>query len=278
MLDLVRAARPRAAKDASMAGIVGTVAMLAEASGCGAELDIARIPHPANALMADWLTCFPGYAVITADRRDGPPMTAPGTVSHRCGRLTAAPGTETDPVFSPDGSQLAFTGEYDGNTDVYLVPASGGVPRRLTYHPGLDAAVGWSPDGMQILFRSSRSSFSFGFNRLFTVSQGGGFPSEIPLPRAEDGSYSPDGSRMAYVPLLQWQRAWKRYRGGQTKPIWIVNLAAARLPWTCGNSLVAAGGQAGTLAGRRQAFVLTEDRGPWIILRTWLLKGSAASC
>jgi len=140
-------------------------------------------------------------------------------------RLTAAPGIETDPVFSPDGSQIAFTGQYDGNTDVYVVPSAGGVPRRLTYHPGLDTAAGWTPDGMQVLFRSSRNSFSFGFMRLFTVSQGGGFPSEIPLPRAEQGSFSPDGTHMAYVPVTQWQRAWKRYRGGQTKPIWIVNLA-----------------------------------------------------
>ena len=140
-------------------------------------------------------------------------------------RLTANPGVETDPVFSPDGSQIAFTGQYDGNTDVFTVSAAGGVPRRLTYHPSYDEAVGWTPDGKQVIFRSSRNSYSFGFNRLFTVSVEGGFPSEIPLPRAEQGSYSPDGSHMAYVPLLQWQRAWKRYRGGQTKPIWIVNLA-----------------------------------------------------
>jgi len=136
-------------------------------------------------------------------------------------RLTAAPGVETDPVFSPDGTQIAFTGQYDGNPDVYTVSAAGGVPRRLTYHPSYDAVIGWTADGKQVIFRSSRNSYSFGFNRLFTVSLEGGFPSEIPLPRAEQGSYSPDGSHMAYVPLLQWQNAWKRYRGGQTKPIWI---------------------------------------------------------
>ena len=140
-------------------------------------------------------------------------------------RLTAAPGVETDPVFSPDGSQIAFTGQYDGNTDVYVVSAAGGVPRRLTYHPSADEVVGWTPDGKQVVFRSSRNSYSFGFNRLFALSLAGGFPSEIPLPRAEEGSYSPDGTHMAYVPRLQWQRAWKRYRGGQTKPIWIVNLS-----------------------------------------------------
>jgi len=140
-------------------------------------------------------------------------------------RLTAAPGVETDPLFSPDGSQIAFTGQYDGNTDVYTVSAAGGVPRRLTYHPSPDEVVGWTPDGKQIIFGSPRNSYSFGFRCLFTVSTAGGFPSQIPLPRAEEGSYSPDGTRMAYVPNLQWQRAWKRYRGGQTKPIWIVNLS-----------------------------------------------------
>ena len=139
-------------------------------------------------------------------------------------RLTAAPGVETDPKFSPDGSQIAFTGQYDGNTDVFLIPAAGGVPQRLTYHPGADVVVGWAPDGKQVIFRSSRNSYSYGFDHLFTMPVDGGFPAEIPLPRAEEGSYSPDSTRMAYVPRAQWQSAWKRYRGGQTKPIWIVNL------------------------------------------------------
>ena len=140
-------------------------------------------------------------------------------------RLTAAPGVETDPMFSPDGSQIAFTGQYDGNTDVFLVPAAGGVPRRLTYHPGADVVVGWTPDGKQVILRSARNSYAYGFDHLFTMPVDGGFPAEIPLPRAEEGSYSPDGKQMAYVPRAQWQSAWKRYRGGQTKPIWIVNLS-----------------------------------------------------
>src|SRR6266851_7518984 len=75
-------------------------------------------------------------------------------------RLTNGIGLETDPIFSPDGTQIAFTGEYEGNLDVYVVPAAGGTPRRLTYHPGIDMAVGWTPDGKKILFRSDRSSYS----------------------------------------------------------------------------------------------------------------------
>ncbi|HYK91120.1 MAG TPA: PDZ domain-containing protein, partial [Acidobacteriota bacterium] len=148
-------------------------------------------------------------------------------------QLTTGTGAETRPVFSPDGSVIAFTGEYDGNQDVYVVSAAGGMPRRLTYHPGPDEAVGWTPDGKKVLFNSARNSYSY-FPQLFTVPVEGGFPSAIPLPMAEVGSFSPDGSQIAYVPTIQWQNAWKRYRGGQTKPIWIVRLAdsavVARIP------------------------------------------------
>ena len=141
-------------------------------------------------------------------------------------RLTAGAGVETDPHFSPDGAQIAFTGEYDGNVDVYVVPAAGGVPRRLTYHPALDSVVGWTPDGSRVLFTSSRASAT-GSNRLYTIPTTGGAEvmAELPLPTAEEASYSPDGSRLAYVPVQQWQAAWKRYRGGQTKPIWIADLS-----------------------------------------------------
>ena len=140
-------------------------------------------------------------------------------------RLTAGVGSETGPFFSPDGSLIAFTGEYDGNTDVYIISASGGVPIRLTYHPGPDVVVGWTPDGKQVVFWSMRKAHANGVIQLFMIPVGGGFPTEIPLPTATEGSFSSDGSRLAYVPRLQWQNAWKRYRGGQTKPIWIVNLS-----------------------------------------------------
>jgi tricorn protease len=143
-------------------------------------------------------------------------------------RLTTGPGVETDPMFSPDGTQIAFTGEYDGNVDVFVMPAEGGFPKRITYHPGDDNAVGWTPDGKQVLFRSARNSFSY-FDRLFTAPAQGGFPAELPLPMAQEGSFSPDGSRIAYVPIAQWQRAWKRYRGGQTTPIWIATLSNGRI-------------------------------------------------
>jgi tricorn protease len=139
-------------------------------------------------------------------------------------RLTAGVGDERDPIFSPDGSKVAFTGEYDGNTDVYVIPASGGVPKRLTSHPDGDYALAWTPDGKRILFASRRDSGTDAVH-LFTTSVDGGFPEELPLPNGESGSFSPDGTHLAYVPLFQWQAAWKRYRGGQTKKIWMANLA-----------------------------------------------------
>ena len=139
-------------------------------------------------------------------------------------RLVTGTGLLGGPHYSPDGSMIAYTGDYDGNLDVYVVAATGGEPRRLTYHPGADVAIGWTPDGKSVLFRSSRFNYSDP-DRLFTVSTEGGFPTEIPLSMAEDGAYSPDGARLAYSPFFQWEPEWKHYRGGQTTPIWITDLS-----------------------------------------------------
>jgi tricorn protease len=139
-------------------------------------------------------------------------------------RLTSG-GHESRPVFSPDGSLIAFTGEYDGTRSVYVLPAAGGEPRRLTYHPRDYAAVGWTPDGKRILFVTGRTAFAGGVIQLFTVPVEGGFATPVPLVRASQGSFSPDASRIAYVFNIQWQQAWKRYRGGQTMAIWLASLA-----------------------------------------------------
>ncbi len=128
------------------------------------------------------------------------------------------------PIFSPDGSMIAFTGTFENNMDVYMVSSQGGEPTRLTYHPGPDVAVGWTPDGKEVLFRSHRYSPTDP-DRLFTVPITGGFPEQLPLSMAETGSYSPDGKKIAYVPVFQWEPFWKGYRGGQTTPIWIATLS-----------------------------------------------------
>ena len=139
-------------------------------------------------------------------------------------RLTSGVGVEALPYFSPDGSMIAFTGEYDGNRDVYVVPAAGGVPRRLTFHPAEEYVAGWTPDGKKVLFNSWGSSFMHFEDQLYTVPVDGGMPAQLALPIAEDASFSPDGTHLAYVPHPKWQEAWKRYHGGQTTPIWIADL------------------------------------------------------
>ena len=139
-------------------------------------------------------------------------------------RLVTGSDRLDGPVFSPDGAMIAYTGNYHGNSDVYVVPAAGGEPRRLTYHPGSDVAIGWTPDGKNVLFTSQRASYSDP-RQLFTVPVNGGFPTALPLPMGSAGSYSPDGTHLAYMPGFQWQPDWKQYHGGQTTPIWIADLA-----------------------------------------------------
>lgn len=139
-------------------------------------------------------------------------------------RLTSGPGMESNPKFSPDGAWIAFTGEYDGNVDVFVIPAAGGVPRRLTWHPAPDIVLDWTPDGRRILCASNRESYA-GFRELFTVEASGGFPEKLPLPCGWEASYSPDGARLAYVPLGRAFTAWKRYRGGRATPVWLARLS-----------------------------------------------------
>ncbi len=136
-------------------------------------------------------------------------------------RLTSDEGIESNAVFSPDGKQIAFSAEYDGNLDVFLIPTEGGVPKRLTWHPGPDIVRGFTPDGKSVLFVSNRSVFTRRHMQLFTVSVEGGFPEQLRLPRAYKATYSPDGTQMAYTPLGERFLQWKNYRGGTVSTIWI---------------------------------------------------------
>jgi tricorn protease len=149
----------------------------------------------------------------------------------RAERLTSGVGLESAPIFSPDGSVIAFTGEYDGNTDVFTIPAKGGVPHRVTYHPAPDVAVGWTQDGKRILFRSARSAVSR-YTQLFSVPAAGGEATRLPLPMAYQGQLSPDGSHIAYSPLppafgFDYTAfvSWGNYRGGRASTIWVTGLA-----------------------------------------------------
>ena len=140
-------------------------------------------------------------------------------------RLTTHEGLETNPRFSPNGRLLAFSGQYDGNTDVYVVPVEGGVPRRLTWHPGSDIVQGFTVDGTAVLFTSARSAHTRRHRQLHTVSLDGGHPDQLPIPHAFKATYSPDGSRIAYTPLYEPFNQWKNYRGGTATRIWIYDTA-----------------------------------------------------
>jgi len=140
-------------------------------------------------------------------------------------RLTSDEGIESNPIFSPDGKLITFNAQYDGNTDVYIVPAAGGIPKRLTYHPSSDNVCDFTPDGSSVLFRSSRSVFTNRYSQLFTISIEGGFPQKLKIPNAFKATYSPDGKRMAYTPLGERFGQWKNYRGGTVSTIWLYTIA-----------------------------------------------------
>ncbi len=138
-------------------------------------------------------------------------------------KLINQAGEKVTPVFSPDGSQIAFSMNAGGNLDVYVIAAAGGEAKRLTYHPKEDAVAGWTPDGKSVLLRSRRETDST--HQLYTISAQGGFEKQLPLPIAWEGSFSPDAARIAYTPLSDPTRTWRNYRGGQTSAIWIADLA-----------------------------------------------------
>jgi tricorn protease len=149
-------------------------------------------------------------------------------------RLTAHPGMEVFAKFSPDGKWIAFTGQYDGDEQVYVMPATGGEPRQLTFYPargplaprwGWDNQVyGWSRDGRSVLFRSLRDSWTLPVTHLYSVSVNGGPVEQLPMPEAGSGDYSPDGTQIAYSPQFRDFRPEKRYNGGQANVLYIFNL------------------------------------------------------
>ncbi len=139
-------------------------------------------------------------------------------------RLTSDGKVGDGPYFSPNGREIAYTAWINGQNDVYIIPVDGGIPRRITWNPEGSYISGWSPDGKDVLIAGMEESQRH-FLRLFRVhADGSGIPQVLPLPQADSGAYSPDGGSMAYVPNIKWEKGWKRYVGGQTTPIWIVNM------------------------------------------------------
>ncbi|HET9786928.1 MAG TPA: hypothetical protein VFP47_07330, partial [Pyrinomonadaceae bacterium] len=135
-------------------------------------------------------------------------------------RLTAHPGVEVFAKFSPDGKWIAFTGQYDGDEQVYVIPSGGGVPRQLTFYPargplaprwGYDNQIyGWTRDGQRILFRSLRDSWALPIARLYSVSVEGGAAEALPMPTAGSGDFSPDAGQIVFSPQSRDFRSEKR--------------------------------------------------------------------
>jgi tricorn protease len=151
-------------------------------------------------------------------------------------QITSHPGMEVFAKFSPDGKWIAFTGQYDGDEQVYVIPSGGGEPRQLTYYPakgpfttrwGYDNQVyGWTPDGARVLFRSHRDSWSLPMTQLYTVAATGGPAEALPMPDSGAGAYAPDGGRLVYSPRFRDFRSEKRYGGGQANDLFVFDLAS----------------------------------------------------
>ena len=157
---------------------------------------------------------------------------ATGGAAHR---ITADAGRELFPKFSPDGKWIAFTGQYDGNFNVYVMPAEGGQPRQLTFYQGGAAplndrmgihneVVAWTPDSKRVLFLSRRDSSNVWTKRLYTVSIDGGQPEPLSLDQGGLASFNADGTKIAYNRIFRNFRTWKRYTGGLAQDIYIYDL------------------------------------------------------
>ncbi len=153
-------------------------------------------------------------------------------------RLTAHEGIELFPKFSPDGKWIAFTGQYDGDEQVYVIPREGGIPKQLTWYPargplpsrwGSDNQVyGWTKDSKHVLFRSMRGHWSMADTQLYTVDLEGGLPVALPMPTSGGGDFSPGERQIVYSPLARDFRTWKRYQGGWAQDLYIYDLSTAK--------------------------------------------------
>jgi tricorn protease len=167
------------------------------------------------AVSKDHLAFVYGGDIWVSDRDGGHPV-----------RITSHPATEYAPHFSPDGKWIAFSANYDNNTDVYVVPVEGGQPRRLTWHPAADVVTGWSVDGMRVLFVSNREIANSRSGQLYEVPLEGGYEQKVMKAVAVEGTWSPDGRRLAYRPYgmaYSGSSGWRQHRGGETPPLWIID-------------------------------------------------------
>ncbi len=171
--------------------------------------DVRLLSSPA--ITADKIAFVYGEDLWVADRDGKNPK-----------RLTTDLGVESNPAFSKDGKLLAFSAQYDGNTDIFTIPVEGGTPTRITTHPAADLCRGFTPDG-KILFSSPRTVYSNRHSQLWTVDVKGGMPDQLPIPWGFEASFSPDGKYIAYTPVRDATAQWKNYRGGTNSRIWVMD-------------------------------------------------------
>jgi tricorn protease len=155
-------------------------------------------------------------------------------------RLTSHPGFEMFAKFSPDGKTIAFTGQYDGNTEVFTIPAEGGIPKRITFTATLsrddvgdrmgpnNIVMGWTPDGKFIIYRSRKQTFNDFKGQIFKVSVNGGLSEQLPFSVAGSNSFSPDDKKLAFNRVFREFRTWKYYEGGMADDIWIYDFTTEK--------------------------------------------------
>lgn len=180
-------------------------------------------------------------------------------------KLTSSPGEESWPKFSPDGSHIAYTASYDGNLDVYVMPVTGGVPKRVTYQSHADRMVEWHPDGERLLFASRRHMGQRGSREFFLVDKEGGLPEKLPVPYGELVSYSPDGSQLAYITKITENYPFKRYKGGLASDILIFDLNSNTAENITGNDF-----NDGKPAWVGDKVYFLSDQGPNFRLNVWM--------
>lgn len=198
--------------------LLSNVAPAQPAANSG-EARLLRFPNVSK----DKIVFSYGGDIYTAPRAGG-----------QAARLTSHEGLELFPRFSPDGSMIAFSGQYDGEMSIYVMPTVGGEPKQLTFHPGIahtaerfgpeNMTLGWSNDGKKVLYRSRKEAMSWWEGRAYLVDVKGGLSEPLPMVSAGFTSFSPDGKKVAYCPISRDFRTWKRYKGGMAQDVWIFDL------------------------------------------------------
>lgn len=190
---------------------VGSFVMPPTAAPAAAETRLMRQPD----IHGNTVVFVHGGDLWTVDRTGGAAR-----------KLTNDVGVELYPAFSPDGTTVAFTAEYDGNADVFTIPAAGGEPTRLTFHPDGDRVACWYPDGKNLLIRTGRTNFTYRLGTFYKLPAVGGFATPTAPPIAGPACFSPDGRKLVLNNPTTEARTWKRYKGGLAPEIYIYDFAA----------------------------------------------------